>query len=111
MNDMVVTVICAVLGSSGLSSVLTAWLNHKWSKEKKEDARIEALVNAQKVSMIDRVRYLGKCYIDKGCINLDDKENLKEMHKAYKGLGGNGHLDLVMEEVEKLPVSSEDCGD
>ena len=31
-------------------------------------------------------------------------KNLIEMYKAYKALGGNGHLDPVMEEVERLPI-------
>lgn len=34
--------------------------------------------------MIDRVRYLGECYIIRGHITLDEKENLVEMYQAYK---------------------------
>ena len=50
------------------------------------------------------MRYLGKCYISDRSISLEDKENLEEMYRAYKGLGGNGHLQTVMDEVERLPV-------
>ena len=105
--EIVLTIVAALFGSTGLSTVVMTILKRHWDKkDKKEqgDPRIDALVTAQKVTMIDRVRYLGGKYIDNGQISLDDKENLKDMHDAYKALGGNGHLDTVMEEVEKLPV-------
>lgn len=89
---------------TGVFSVILACLNRKWSKQDKKDDRIDAIVTAQKVTMIDRVRHLGKIYISDGEIHLEDKENLKEMYQAYKGLGGNGHLDQIMSEIEKLKV-------
>lgn len=65
---------------------------------------MDAVVAGLKVLTVDRVRYLGKCYISDRSISLEDKENLEEMYRAYKGLGGNGHLQTVMDEVERLPV-------
>ena len=122
MENFIVAVIVAAVGSGGLSSVLVSCLNRKWKKED-NDCRIEelteqqkafaenqkALINAQKVSMIDRVRQLAKRYIEQGCITLEDKENLEDMFKSYKELGGNGHLDTIMYEVRKLRVVSEHC--
>lgn len=109
MKEIILTLAVALLGSTGLSTVILACLNRHWQKKdkaKQGDPRIDALVTAQKVTMIDRVRWLGGHYIDNGYITLDDKENLKDMHEAYKALGGNGHLDTVIAEVEKLPVVS-----
>lgn len=97
-------ILTAVLGSTGLSAVIVAALQHHWQKQEKEDTRIDALVAAQTVIMIDRVRYLGKCYIKDGEIKLSDKETLHEMYRTYKSLGGNGHLETVMEEVDNLEV-------
>ena len=91
---------------TGIFSVVLACLNRKWQKQDKKDDRIDAIVSAQKVTMIDRVRHLGKQYISDGEIHLEDKENIKEMYDAYKGLGGNGHLDQIMSEIEKLKVIS-----
>jgi hypothetical protein len=102
--------ITGILGAgigSGIMAIVLAALQRKWKKddEKQIDPKvIDALVSAQKVIMIDRVRFLGKCYIADGKISLDDKENLQGMHSAYKALGGNGHLDAIMAEVGKLPV-------
>ena len=105
--EIILAIVAALLGSTGLSTVVVTCLNRHWAKKDKKDKgdpRIDALVNAQKVTMIDRVRYLGGKYIENRQISLEDKENLQAMHDAYKALGGNGHLDTVMKEVEKLPV-------
>ena len=99
-----VTLLVAVIGSSGVSSLIVACLQHRWAAKEKTDKRVDALVAAQKVLMIDRVRYLGRVYINTGEISLADKENLRGMYAAYKGLGGNGDLETVMDEVENLPV-------
>ena len=102
--DTIAQLILAAFGGGGLSAIIIAALNRHWAKQDRKDDRLTALVSAQKVLMIDRVRYLGQRYINKGCISLVDKENLLEMHKAYKALGGNGHLDTVIAEIEELPI-------
>lgn len=95
----------ALLGAlGGCSAIIVACLNRKWAKEDKRDDKLTAVVSSQKLIMQDRVRWLGKRYIAEHGISLEDKEALQEMHKAYKALGGNGHLDTVMEEVERLPI-------
>ena len=96
----VIALISACLGSSGVTAIVLAVLQRKWAK----DDRVDALVAAQKVIMVDRVRFIGKAHIEHGEISLEDKETIKEMFSAYKALGGNGHLDTVMSEVEKLKV-------
>ena len=108
--DQLLSLAALVLGSSGLSAVVVALLN-RWikadrreDKTDRQDDRIDALVDAQKVLMIDRVRHLGQAYITRGDITIAEKETLHEMHKAYKNLGGNGHLDTIMGEVDELPV-------
>lgn len=103
METIIVALIGAMTGS-GVGAVVVACLNRKWSKEDKHDARVDALVDANKVLMVDRVRWLGKQYIADGQVHLEDKENLIEMYNAYKKLGGNGHLETVMSEVKSLKV-------
>lgn len=103
MEGLIIALIGALTGS-GVCGVVIAVLQRKWSKEDKHDERVDALVTANKVLMIDKVRSLGKKYIAEGEIHLEDKENLQEMYAAYKALGGNGHLDMVMSEVNHLKV-------
>lgn len=85
-------------------SIILAALQRRWAKKDKKSSQLAALVEAQKVLMIDRVRHLGAKHIEQGKIRLEDKENLHQMYDAYKALGGNGHLDLVMKEVDRLQV-------
>lgn len=94
-------------------AIVLAAIQRHWQKSDKADDRkheaddrIQHLVDAQKVLMVDRVRHLGQSYIAHKGITLEDKETLKEMYDAYKALGGNGHLNTVMAEVERLPVVS-----
>lgn len=100
-------VILASGAVSGGMSILLAFLQRRWKKEDDKSTEIKALVAAQKVLMVDRVRYLGQGYILAGQITLEAKETLGEMYKAYKDLGGNGHLETVMNEVNKLKVIGE----
>lgn len=101
---MIWTILLAVIGSSGVASIVVACLQRHWSKKDKEDGRIDALVKAEKVMMIASIRELGKSYIADGFLSLEDKENIVEMYGAYKTLGGNGHLETIMSEVDRLEV-------
>lgn len=96
-------VLTACACSSGLTGLVLALLQRHWSKQDKQDS----IVSALKVLTVDRVRYLAQCYIRDGDITLEDKETLQDMHRVYKALGGNGHLDTAMAAVEKLPIHNE----
>ena len=111
MSDTILAALIAAVSSSGVTGIILAILNRKWSRsdrreaqEHQEDKKLDAVVAGLKVLTVDRVRYLGQCYIDNHEITLADKENLREMYQAYKELGGNGHLEVVMREVERLPI-------
>ena len=100
MMDGIVQIVVACLGSSGLTAIVLAVLQRKWSCQDRQYAIVAGL----KVLTVDRVRYLGRSYINNHSISLEDKENLQDMYRAYKALGGNGHLETVMAEVERLPL-------
>lgn len=104
MSEALLIALIAAITGSGVSSIVVVLLQRHWAKKDKHDERVDALVDATKVQMIDRVRWLGRGYIEHGEIKLEDKENLIEMYKAYKRLGGNGHLDTIMDEVNHLKV-------
>lgn len=99
----IVQIVVACLGSSGLTAIVLALLQRKWACQDRQDAIVAGL----KVLTVDRVRYLGRSYINAHSISLEDKENLQDMYRAYKSLGGNGHLETVMAEIECLPVQDE----
>ena len=77
------SIILSAVTGSGITAIILAIMQRKWAKDDKQDAVAE------------------------GCISLSDKETIKDMHSAYKALGGNGHLNTIMEEVEDLPLRKE----
>ena len=89
---------------AGFMAIVNTIISHRLKKNDKEDERMVALTEAQKLLMQDKVRYLGSKFIEEKKISLENKEMLQAMHKAYQNLGGNGHLDTVMDEVDRLPI-------
>ncbi len=94
--DKLITVIFAVLASSGF----WAFLQAKLAKNSASNKMLLGIAH-------DRLIYLCLHYLDKGSITVDAFENLYEyLYKPYKALGGNGTADKLMDEVKKLKI----CG-
>lgn len=69
------------------------------------EKKVDALTESQRYILYDRIRFLGQAYIREGSIDFDDRRILNDMHKSYhNGLGGNGDLDILMQEVDRLPL-------
>lgn len=95
--ELVVSVICAVLASSGMWTFMQ-------KRADKKDARTQMIVGLGH----DRIMFLGIHYIERGYITRDEYENLYEyLYKPYEQLGGNGSAKRIMAEVDKLPIRKE----
>ena len=62
----IVQIVVACLGSSGLTAIVLALLQRKWACQDRQDAIVAGL----KVLTVDRVRYLGRSYINAHSISL-----------------------------------------
>ena len=92
--QMIITIICSVIASSGF------WAYLQKNLEKK-DVKTEMLVGLGH----DRIVYLGMVYIERGYVTQDEYENLFEyLYKPYEKMGGNGSAKRIMNEVNKLPI-------
>lgn len=92
--EMVLTVLCAVLASSGFWALIQKISDRK-------DVKSRVLIGLGH----DRIVYLGMQYIKRGWITKDEYENLNDyLYKPYKELGGNGSAERVMQEVNKLEI-------
>lgn len=75
--------------------------------QKEQTTQLDALQDALKCVLLDRVIRLGQNYIGAGEIDFDDRRRLREMHHAYhEGLGGNGDADAIMKAVDALPLKN-----
>ena len=108
----------------GLFALLQWWLNRRAKKKDaaaatnasvcaargEEIQEVKRLVNvlvvADRTILYDRIKHLGKTYIARGYVTLEELEDLERMHQVYHDkdkLNGNGFLDELMKTVKSLP--------
>lgn len=104
-------ILIGVCGCTGIFNVVTVILQHRWSRQDQKDERLDAieqtldaLKEAQRSSMEERIRSLVNKYHQRGEITIAELANLKDMHKRYVGVGGNGNLDTEMDVLDLIPV-------
>ena len=67
------------------------------------EKKVNALMVADRTILYDRIKHLAKSYIKRSWISVEEYEDLKRMHQVYHDdLEGNGFLDSIMGEVNKL---------
>ena len=94
MGQIVITIICSCLASSGLWALIQRAMD-------KKDARTQMIIGLGH----DRIVYLGLKYIERGYVTQDEYENLtKWLYEPYEKMGGNGSARRIMDEVRKLPI-------
>lgn len=99
--QMLVTIVCAVLASSGFWAFLQKRQERKAAENKQTTVETQMLIGLAH----DRIMYLGMSYIERGYITSDEYENLYEyLYLPYEKMGGNGSAKRVMTEVNKLPI-------
>lgn len=92
-----ITVLIAVFGSSGFWAYVT-------KRNEKKDVKTQMLIGLAH----DRILFLGMRYVERGYITGDEYENLYEyLYQPYEKMGGNGSAKRVMQEVNKLPIHSQ----
>lgn len=98
---MTTTIICAVIASGFLNTLLNALLSSR--REKRDD--MNSIKVALSVLMKEALKVLCEKYIARGYITSDELEELISMHKVYHdNLKGNGYLDALMHEISLLDV-------
>lgn len=96
MSDIIISLLCGVLTSSGLWALILRFIDRRTNQAK----MILGLGH-------DKIIYLGKEYIARGWITADEYENLHDyLYIPYKNMGGNGSAERIMEEVKKLPIKA-----
>lgn len=94
--EMIITIICSVLASSGFWAYIQ-------KKHESKDVKTQVLLGLGH----DRIVYLGLKYIERGSITQDEYENLRDyLYEPYRKLGGNGTAEKIMKEVEKLEIKN-----
>lgn len=92
--ELMITIICSVLASSGFWTFFMARKNRDWAQKD----MLKGLAH-------DRIMELGMRYIERGYITKDEYENLIDyLWKPYAALNGNGSAERVIKECMGLPI-------
>lgn len=102
MNEIVV----ALIASGTLSTIinLVAMAIKDYSDRRK------GLKACMRILLDDRLCCLAEKYIDKGEITQPELKIYTKMHEAYKGVGGNGYHDGLIEKLKGLPMKGDQHG-
>lgn len=94
--QMTLTIVCAVIASSGFWAYLQA-------RRERKDVKTRMLVGLAH----DRILSLGMQYIERGHITRDEYENLYEyLYRPYEKMGGNGSAKRIMQIINTLPIQN-----
>lgn len=85
--------ITALLGGSGIWAWATAKADHN-----NNAARL--LLSVSRNQLIT----LGRSYIERGYVTMDEYEEYEAEYQIYSALGGNGLARRVFEQVDSLPM-------
>lgn len=101
-STLIVSIVGAVFASTGFWAFLTAIIQRKDKKQSAEAQMLKGLGH-------DRICYIGSRYIQQGYITKEDYENLHDyLYAPYKKLGGNGTVEKIMKEIDKLPMKEKE---
>lgn len=111
---------CGAAIVAGLFGLITWRLNRKAQKEDRAadrktvdceargaeirelNRKMDVIFLADRTILYDRIKHLGKSYIARGWVTVEELEDLNRMHEVYHDpdkLNGNGFLDKLMHQV------------
>lgn len=95
MNDsVIIAILCTLLASSGFWALISRIID----KKSLNSRMLLGLAH-------DRIMWIGMKYVEKGQITQSEYENLyKYLYEPYKKMGGNGSVERLMREVDKLKI-------
>ena len=98
----ITAIIIAIISSSAFTALVNGLI--AWKRDKRQkDTGVAAGV---RMLLYDRIKHLGKSYIERGNITAEELEDLISMHNIYHDdLGGNGFLDAIMSSVKSLKIA------
>lgn len=73
--------------------------------DKNLNEKVDALCVAVRELLYDRMKHLGKSYLERGSVTSEELKDYISMHDIYHTtLDGNGFLDEIVRQVKELPI-------
>lgn len=96
MEQVVITLVIAVIGSTGMWSLFSAVITRHTEKKSATSKALKAL-------LADKLQWACSKALKDGYIRIDDYKNVEVLFDAYTELNGNGFIKHLKEEVDNLP--------
>lgn len=113
-KDLILAVVLAVIGSSGLWTFIQFLITNSRKHKKQKDIADKLDQHEEEIRQIkamslgalyDRAKFLGESYLKRGWWTMDEYEDyIKYIYKPYHGAGGDGTIDRLVHELEKMPI-------
>lgn len=89
---------------STVTGALIGYFINKIKRLKSEESDLKDSVRSMLRSDITNYYY---CAMERGYILRWEKENVSYLYSSYKNLDGNSYIDIIMVDIEELPVKNE----
>lgn len=89
---------------STITGTLIGYFVTRLKHHNKEESDIKDSVRSMLRSDITNYYYRA---MERGYILRWEKENVSYLHSSYKKLNGNSYVDIIMIDIEELPVKNE----
>lgn len=104
MNDIVVAILAGGTMSAVVSGIFSLIL-YKTKKKDEEKTEDDVTKKALQYIMLYIIQNRAEEYIKREGITVDERRSLHKWHDLYhNGLNGNGDADLLMHQIDELPV-------
>ena len=99
MNDNMVMILCALIGSGAATALVTGLLSRRAEKRKNETGESQGM----RWLLQDRLEHLAKHYLEVGFISYEELQNWNKGHHIYHDLlDGNGDLNILKSSLANL---------
>ena len=100
VDEIILKTILTIIGF--IITGILGYLSAKVKEHKQKDTQQQKALMCLLRSSITSKYYV---YKEIGSIPYYEKENIDKMHEQYKDMGGNSYVDIIVDEINKLPVT------
>ena len=103
--DGFITILCALIGSGAATALVTGLIGRRAEQKRTETGESQGL----RYLLQDRLEQQALAYLRRGSVTYDELRNWNRGHRIYHDLlGGNGDLNGLKEELNRLLYEKEE---
>ena len=107
VDEIILKIILTIIGFivTGVLGYLTAKVKEHKKREEQQKQKDEQQQKALMCLLRSNITSKYYVYTEIGSIPYYEKENVDKMYEQYDNMGGNSYVEIIVEEINKLPVT------